>query len=280
MLKSLWHAMPFTGAPPPVVNQIPLIGTIAVSGRPGRVLNFAALETPLKRAFTAGNPKAVVLSINSPGGSPVQSRMILSRIRHLAEEHNVPVIAHIEDVGASGGYMLAVAADDIYADPFALVGSIGVISGGFGFPEAIAKLGVERRVYTAGENKSQLDPFQPEDPEDVRRLEGILDLSHKQFIELVKERRGGRIKAPDHVLFQGEFWLAPQAAEHGLIDGAEDLNAMLRRRFGDRVKTRRIDVDKRSALTKLLTSVFGGVLDPDEMLGAIERRASWARFGR
>ena len=281
MLVRLWHALPFTGDPAPVVNQIPLQGTITPAARAGgKVLNLASLEQPLRQAFTAGRPRAVVLGINSPGGSPVQSRMILQRIRDLSEEHNVPVIAHIEDIGASGGYMIALAGDEIYADPFGIVGSIGVIAGGFGFNEAIAKLGIERRVYTAGENKSQLDPFKPEDPEDVSRLQNLLEKSHKAFVDLVKSRRGNRLKSPDDVLFQGEFWLAPDALEHGLIDGAEDLRAMLRRRFGDRVNIRRIEADRKGMLSRLLSSALGGVFGPDELLGAMERQSLWSRFGR
>lgn len=280
MLKTLWHSLPFTGDPAPVVNLLPLQGTIAPDARTGRTLNLAGLEDPLKKVFTQGSPRAVVLSINSPGGSPVQSRMILARVREMAEKHKIPVIAHIEDVGASGGYMIALAGDEVYADPFSIVGSIGVISGGFGFPEALAKLGIERRVYTAGDNKGQLDPFQPESPRDTRRLEDLLDKSHAGFIGLVKERRGERLKSSDDVLFNGDFWLGPDALDHGLIDGVEDMRAMLKRRFGDRVKIRRIQVEKKGALAKLLGATLERVFGPEALIGALERKSLWARFGR
>lgn len=279
MLKTLWHALPFTASPAPVVNQIPLAGVIAAGARTGRTLNIASVEQAFLQAFTKGSPRAVVVSINSPGGSPVQSSMILSRLRELSDEHKVPVITHIEDIGASGGYMIALAGDEIYADPFAIVGSIGVISGGFGFPEALEKLGIERRVYTAGENKSQLDPFRPENPRDVRRLEDLLEQSHQGFIGIVKKHRGDRLKAADDVLFRGDFWLAEAAAEHGLIDAAEDFRSMLRRRFGDRVKVRRIEADRRGFLAKMLSSSFAPLFSADALMEAAERKALWGKFG-
>lgn len=280
MLKSLWHKLPFTGEPAPRVNLLPLHGTIAPDTRTARSLNLAGLEDALVKAFSAGSPKAVVLGINSPGGSPVQSRMILARARELAEEKKIPLIAHIEDVGASGGYMLALAGDEIYADPFAIVGSIGVIAGGFGFTETLGKLGIERRVYTAGDHKGQLDPFQPENPRDVRRLEDLLDKSHQAFIQVVKERRAERLKSHDETLFNGDFWLAADALDHGLIDGVEDIRAMLKRRFGDRVKVRRIPADRRGTLARLLGSTLERVIGPDALIGALERKSLWSRFGR
>ncbi len=280
MFKFLWHKLPFTGDPAPIVNLLPMNGTIAPDTRTGKSLNLSGLEDSLRKAFTVGSPRAVILSINSPGGSPVQSRMILARARELAEKHKLPLITHIEDVGASGGYMLALAGDEIYADPFAIVGSIGVIAGGFGFPDALEKLGIERRVYTAGDHKGQLDPFRPESPRDVRRLEDLLEKSHKGFVGVVKDRRGERLKGSDDTLFNGDFWLAEDAKELGLIDGVEDMRAMLKRRFGDRVKIRPIPADKKGMLAKLMGASLERVIGPDAILGAIERKSLWSRFGR
>ncbi|ADM10018.1 peptidase S49 [Parvularcula bermudensis HTCC2503] len=280
MLKRLWHRLPFTPEPPPMIHIVPMEGVIAAAGRSSRSLNLSAVEGALEKAFKTGEPRAVLLSINSPGGSPVQSRMILQKVRDLSVEHKVPVIAHIQDVGASGGYMLALAGDEIYADPFALVGSIGVIAGGFGLHEAIGRLGIERRVYTAGENKSQLDPFRPEDPRDVAHLKGILDKSHALFIDLVKTRRGDRLKGEDKIVFTGDFWIADEAQALGLIDGVEDRDALLKRRFGDRVQSRSFDVDKRSLLSRLLSGTMPGAWRPEAVAAALEDKALWGRFGR
>lgn len=280
MLKSLWHALPFTGDPAPIVNLLSLQGVITAEGRPGKSLSAGGLEDSLRKAFTMGQPKAVILSINSPGGSPVQSRMILARIRELSEEEKLPVIAFIEDVGASGGYMIALAGDEIYADPFAIVGSIGVISGGFGFPEALKKLGVERRVVTAGDHKGQLDPFRPQNERDVERLKGLLEKSHESFISVVKDRRQSRLKAEDSVLFNGDFWISEDAAELGLIDAAEDMRAMLKRRFGDRVKIRKIPTEKKNTLAKLLGASISKAFGPDELISALERKSLWSKYGQ
>ncbi len=167
------------------------------------------------------NARAVALLINSPGGSPAQSHLIFRRIRQLADEKKIPVIAFIEDVGASGGYMLACAADEIICDQFSIVGSIGVVGGSFGFPKLMEKLGIERRIYTSGEHKAMLDPFQPEKPDDVKRIKAIQKDIHEHFIALVKERRGARLRGTDKTLFSGEFWTAQKALELGLADGVE-----------------------------------------------------------
>ncbi len=286
--SAVWRALPFTGADTPLVTVIDLAGVIGEAGGQGRKgMSLKRLEKHLEAAFKPSNLSAVALAINSPGGSPVQSRLILNAIRRLATEKEVPVLAFVEDVGASGGYILALAGDEIYADESSIVGSIGVISGGFGFHEAIRRLGVERRVYTAGENKAMLDPFQPEDPKDIARLETILADLHEQFKNLVKERRGEKL-ADDDELFSGAIWTGPAALERGLIDGIAQLNDFLRDRFGKDVKIKRISTEGGSLLKKLLAggdervAGFGGasaLIDAEELMAAGERRALWARYG-
>lgn len=283
-LKSIWRALPFTGEAAPLVTVIEMNGVIGEIGAGRKGLTLKKLEKSIESAFKPGDLKAVALAINSPGGSPVQSRLLLSAVRRQAKEKDVPVLAFIEDVGASGGYILALAGDEIYADESSVVGSIGVISGGFGFSEAIAKIGVERRVYTAGENKSTLDPFRPEDPEDVARLKDMLDDLHQQFIALVKDRRAGKL-IDDDKLFSGRIWTGAQAVEKGLIDGTAQLGDFLRDRFGKDVKAKRISPEGGSLLKMLFS---GGeaknagalsLLDAEEVLAAGERRALWARAG-
>jgi len=285
LFKNLWLKLPFIGESSPRVSVIELNGVIGEMGAGRKGLTLKKIEKAIEAAFKPGDVKAVALAINSPGGSPVQSRLIMSAIRRQASEKEVPVLAFIEDVGASGGYILAIAADEIYADESSIVGSIGVISGGFGFPEAIKKLGIERRVYTAGENKSTLDPFKPEDPEDVARLEVMLAELHDQFIALVKERRGDKLSS-DPDLFSGRFWTGAAAAQKGLVDGTAQLGDFLRDRYGKDVKVKRISPDSGSLLKKLMGGEAGAsglsapsLIDADEMLAAGERRALWARFG-
>ncbi|WP_395073011.1 S49 family peptidase [Hyphococcus sp.] len=282
MLKEFWRALPFIGADAPLVTVIELYGVIGEVGAGRKGLTLKKLEKSIESAFKPSSVKAVALAINSPGGSPVQSRLLLNAIRRAAKDKGIPVLAFIEDVGASGGYILAIAADEIYADESSIVGSIGVISGGFGFHQALEKIGVERRIYTAGENKSTLDPFRPEDPEDVARLEIMLADLHQQFIALVKERRGDKL-VEDGELFSGRFWTGSTAAEKGLVDGTAQLGDFLRDRFGKDVKVKRISAESGSLLKKLLS---GGeaisapsLIDADDMLAAGERRAHWARFG-
>ena len=221
----------------PVVPVVRLTGVIGVTTplRPGLMLSTVARS--LERAFAVKNARAVALIINSPGGSPAQSHLIHRRIRQLAEEKKIPVIAFIEDVGASGGYMLACAADEIVCDTYSIVGSIGVVGGSFGFNKLMAKIGVERRLYTSGDHKAMLDPFQPEKPEDVKRYKAIQKDIHEQFIALVKGRRGGKLTGADKVLFSGEFWTAPKAIELGIADALGDLRSTLRTRYGDKVRT-------------------------------------------
>jgi serine protease SohB len=260
--------LPFLKSPPSV-SVIRLSGMIGSQGR--AVLNDATIGPVIEKAFAKGKPAAVALEINSPGGSPVQSSLIGARIRRLSEEKNIPVIAFVEDVAASGGYWLAAAADEIYADPSSVVGSIGVISASFGVHEFIRKHGVERRVYTAGQSKSMLDPFRPENPEDVARLKTLLEDIHENFIDHVKARRAGKLPEGQD-LFTGEIWLAKRAAELGLIDGIGHLKPLLKERFGEKVKLRRYGV-KRGLLSR-----FGVQMVQDAVQG-IEERAAYARFG-
>ncbi len=251
-------------------------------------LTIAGCATAIERAFNTKNAPAVVLQINSPGGSPVQSRLIYERIRLLARQKNKKVYAFAEDVAASGGYMLACAADEIYADGSSLVGSIGVISSGFGFVHLIHKLGVERRVYTAGENKFQLDPFRPEKPEEVKRLKRIQEIVHEDFIALVKESRGDRIASAGDSLFTGEFWSGRQALELGLIDGIMDMRTKMRSIYGDKVRLKLISTDRgffrrRTGLGSSISGTEFGIGFArgfaDDLISALEERAIWARFG-
>lgn len=280
LLSRLVRALPFIGASDPLVTVIELNGVIGAGGPGRKGLSLQRVEKTIEAAFKPGALAAVALAINSPGGSPVQSRLILNDIRRRAAEKNVPVIAFIEDVGASGGYILALGGDEIYADESSIVGSIGVIAGGFGFVEAIEKLGVERRVHTAGENKSTLDPFKPEAPEDVARLKTVLDDLHDQFIALVRARRPGKA-LDDPNIFSGEFWTAPKAQALGLIDGTAQLGDFLRARYGKDVKIKRMSPEGGSVLKRLLSGgdAGAGLIDADALVDAAQRRALWARFG-
>lgn len=281
LLRKLWRVLPFTGAAGPRVSVIELYGVIGDIGPSRKGLTLQRLEKAIEAAFKPGDLAAVALAINSPGGSAVQSRLICQTIRRLAREKDVPVIAFIEDVGASGGYILAIAGDEIYADDSSVVGSIGVIAGGFGFQDAIARLGVERRVHTAGKNKALLDPFKPENPDDVARLETILDDIHGQFIELVKARRPGKL-ADDPDLFTGAVWTAPRAKALGLIDGTAQLGDFIRARYGKDVRIKRVSPTAGSLLKRLLAggdAEAAPFADADALLAAVERRAMWARFG-
>src|SRR6201995_3833108 len=265
----------------PVVRLSGVIGAVTPL-RPGMTL--AAIAKTLEKAFATRNARAVALVINSPGGSPVQSRQIFLRIRQLAREKNLQVMVFVEDVAASGGYMLACAGDEIYCDPSSILGSIGVVGGSFGMTELIRKIGVERRLYTAGEHKAMLDPFLPEDPDDVARLKAIQREIHAIFIDLVKKSRGTRLKGADDVLFTGEYWAGETAVSLGLADGIGDLRSTLRARFGDKVLTPVI-----APSGGMLSGLFGrrapgaGSLVvaglPDELISALETRAIWSRFG-
>lgn len=259
----------------PFLNSPPTVAVLRLSGAIGTgsrgALSDRALAPLIEKAFKRGKPVAIALEINSPGGSPVQSSLIGARIRRLADEKNIPVIAFVEDVAASGGYWLAAAADEIFADESSVVGSIGVISASFGAQVFLTRHGLERRVHTAGKSKSMLDPFSPEKPEDVRRLKVLLEQIHVNFINHVKARRGPKLEnAPE--IFTGEVWVGREAENRGLIDGIGHLIPVLKQRFGDDVKMRRFEA-RRPFWQK-----FGASIAQDA-IAAIEERAEFARFG-
>ncbi len=268
------------GAVVPVVRLQGVIG-FSTPLRPGMTL--ASVSRPLDRAFAVKGAKAVALSINSPGGSPAQSHLICRRIRQLAAEKNLPVIAFIEDVAASGGYMIACAADEIIGDTYSIAGSIGVVGGSFGFHKLIEKIGVERRLYTSGEHKAMLDPFLPEKPDDVERIKAVQREIHQSFIALVKERRAGKLNGEDAELFSGEYWTAERARSLGLVDSIGDLRSVLRARYGEKVKTPLI-AEKKGLLGRFMPSVSRDALGalagmPDEWVSSVEARALWSRYG-
>ena len=251
--------------------------------RPG--LTLSSYADAIEKAFSLSKIPAVAIIVNSPGGSPVQSNLLFKRIRQLAAEKEKRVYAFCEDVAASGGYFLAIAGDEIYADPSSIVGSIGVVSRSFGFVDMLERAGVERRVYTAGANKNQLDPFLPEDPEDIARLKAIQQDVHDVFIGLVKERRLGKLKAPDAELFSGAFWSASKALEFGLIDGIADLRSKMRQLFGDKIRLKVVAAEKSGLLSRLRrfsgSSGFDrpGLAFADDLVSAVEARTLWSRFG-
>ena len=269
----------------PVVRLSGLIGAVTPL-RPG--MSLAGVARTLERAFSMKSAKAVALVINSPGGSPVQSRQIYLRIRQLAAEKKLPVLVFVEDVAASGGYMIACAGDEIFCDPSSIMGSIGVVGGSFGFQELIKRIGVERRLYTAGEHKGMLDPFLPENPDDVARLKAIQREIHALFIALVKQSRGTRLKGSDDVLFTGEYWAGETSVSLGLADAIGDLRSTLRARYGDKVVTPLVApssgllsglLGRKSAGAGTLASLDGFAGLPDEVISALESRAIWAKFG-
>ncbi len=270
----------------PVVPVLRLSGAIGMAAplRPG--LSLAALAGPIEKAFSMSKAKSVAVVINSPGGSPVQSSLLFQRMRQLADEKGKKIYVFCEDVAASGGYYLAVAGDEIYADASSIIGSIGVISASFGLDQAIAKLGISRRVYTAGTHKGALDPFQPENPDDVARLKAIQRNVHDVFIGVVKDRRVGRLKGPDGEVFSGAFWSATDALELGLIDGISDVRTKMRALHGENVRLRVVPVEKGWLASRFrkLPSVSGDggavrLAFADDLVSAVEIRALWSRFG-
>ena len=276
-----WLRVPFRGRRP-VVPVVRLTGVIGFSTplRPG--LSLASVARMLDRAFATSNAAAVALSINSPGGSPTQSHLIWRRIRELAQEKKRNVIAFVEDAAASGGYMIACAADEIVADPNSIVGSIGVVGGSFGFDKLIAKVGIERRLYTSGEHKAMLDPFLPENADDVERLKKLQREIHDAFIALVKSRRANKLKGPDGDLFSGEYWTGNRALELGLVDAIGDLRSTLRQRFGDRVLTPFIPADRGFFGRRIFGAARGELTQgglAGDIISALEARALWARYG-
>jgi signal peptide peptidase SppA len=268
----------------PVVRLSGTIGAVTPL-RPG--MSLAGVAKILERAFAMKNAKAVAVVINSPGGSPVQSRLIYLRIRQLAVEKKLPVLVFVEDVAASGGYMIACAGDEIFCDPSSILGSIGVVGGSFGFQDLIKKIGVERRLYTAGEHKATLDPFLPENPDDVARLKVIQREIHATFIALVKQSRGARLKGSDDFLFSGEYWAGDTSVTLGLADAIGDLRTILRARYGDKVRTPVVAPPtgllsgllgrKSGAGTSALREGLTGL--PDGLISSLEERAIWAKFG-
>jgi signal peptide peptidase SppA len=253
------------------VTVLRLEGVIGSGPRLGSAaLTDAGLAPLVEAAFRRGRPKAVALAINSPGGSPAQSSLIAARVRRLADERKVPVHAFVEDVAASGGYWLATAADEIHLDPNSIVGSIGVISASFGFQDLLARHGIERRVHTAGEDKSLLDPFRPERPEDVERLKRLQAAIHANFIEQVRARRGARLAEGD--LFTGDVWVGQAAVELGLADGIGHLVPVMKARYGD--KLRFATIAPRRPLFRRL-----GLPGISEAFDALESLGHWARHG-
>lgn len=278
--------------PPPVAAVVRLSGPIGSVGRLRGGLTLASLDSAIERAFRLPRLCCVALAINSPGGSPVQSDLIARRIRDLAEEKNVPVLAFCEDVAASGGYWLACAADQIYVRESSVVGSIGVIAAGFGFPDLLKRIGVERRVYTVGEQKGMLDPFQSEKPDEVAHLKQVQQDIQDHFTAYVRKRRQGRLAAPEDELFTGSFWSGRRALDLGLVDGVGEMRQVLRNRFGEKVVVRRMESGK-AWWRKRFGMAAGHSTDGDGVrsggrgmddavtgvLAAIEERALWSRFG-
>lgn len=253
----------------PLVAVIRLQGVIASGGR-GAALNDAGMAPLIERAFRKGKPVAIALVINSPGGSPAQSSLIAARIRRLSAETKVPVYAFVEDVAASGGYWLATAADEIWVDENSIVGSIGVISAGFGLDEFISRYGIQRRVYTAGKSKSLADPFKPENPEDVARIKDLQEQIHASFIAQVKSRRGDKLTEGD--LYTGEIWVGDKAREVGLVEGIGHIVPKMKEKFGDKVRLAPYQI-RRPLIARFGMSMI------DAGIGAMEERASYARFG-
>ena len=275
-------------SPRPVVAVIRLSGVIGQGGRFQQGLNIHALGSSLETAFKTSGLTALALAINSPGGAPAQSNLIYARIRALAAEKEMPVLAFAEDVAASGGYWLACAADEIYADVNSIVGSIGVVSAGFGFQDMLEKVGVERRIHAQGDRKAMLDPFEPERESDVKRLLAIQKNIHDNFKNLVRERRGERVKISDRKLFSGDIWTGREALDAGLIDGLGEMREILHQKYGDDVKIREVG-RKSSFLKRLIGRGSASAPDlnfenplgnlPGQLLTAIEDRAFWSRFG-
>lgn len=265
--------------------EIPVVrlsGAIMTGNSPLRQnLSLEGIAVQLEKAFANKHSPAVALSINSPGGSPVQSRLIYKRIRDLAAEKNKKVHVFVEDVAASGGYMIAIAGDEIIADPSSILGSIGVVSASFGFTELIKKIGVERRVHTAGKNKATMDPFQPEKASDVEHIKALQLEIHQTFIDMVKERRGSKLQDNDD-LFTGQFWTGITALQLGLIDGLDDMRSHLRKLYGEKTKLNLIQPSR-----GLLGRKNTGGISHAQMLGAageslmnvLEEKALWSRYG-
>jgi signal peptide peptidase SppA len=266
--------------PPPRIAELRLDGIIAPAGPFGRQsLSIERLEPAIRRAFSLPKLAAVALSVNSPGGSAAQSSLIAARIRALAEQKKVPVLAFVEDVAASGGFWLACAADEIFCDATSIIGSVGVISAGFGFQDAIARIGIERRLHTAGARKSLLDPFRPEKPEDVTRLSDLQHQLHEVFKDHVRARRGAKLRGDDASLFEGDIFVGSRAVEVGFADGIGALHATVRARFGERARIVRVGQRRRGLLARLLPVQDAASGLAAGLVEAAEHRAAYARFG-
>jgi len=259
----------------PVVR---LAGTIANSSGFRSNLNLAAVSQSLEKAFKDKDAPAVALLVNSPGGAPVQSRLIYERIRSLAVEKEKQVLVFVEDVAASGGYMIALAGDEIFADETSVVGSIGVVAAGFGFVDLIEKIGVERRVYTSGENKVILDPFQPKKQSDVDHLTTLQEDIHEVFIDMVKDRRGDLL-TDDGEVFTGLFWTGRKARDLGLIDGLGDLRSILKAKYGENAKPKLISTERGFPFKRGGIGVSRPYISGEEILYSLEERSNWARYG-
>lgn len=275
----LFSRLPFIGrGDAPQVTVLALRGAIGVRGPFSSGLSMDRLVRPIAAAFRPKRLAAVALLVNSPGGSPVQSSLIARRIRDLADEKGVPVFAFVEDVAASGGYWLACAADEIWVDDCSLVGSIGVVAAGFGFQDLIARIGVERRVHTAGTRKVILDPFRPEHGEDLEKLEALQRDIHTAFIAHVRARRSGRLAADDATLFSGEFWTGAEGRSLGLVDGIGHAHGVLRAKFGNKVQLRPVTAE-RGLLRRFSRAEGRGVAALDSVVAAVEDRLLWSRYG-
>jgi serine protease SohB len=265
----------------PVVPVVRLSGAIGMQVPLMSSMSLATVSKQLDKAFAYRRASAVALIVNSPGGAPTQSHLIHQRIRQLAERNKKKVLVFVEDVAASGGYMIACAGDEIIADTYSIVGSIGVVSASFGFEKMLKKIGVERRVYTAGDSKRQLDAFLPEKPEDIKRLKALQVSIHADFIALVKKSRGKKINGADKTLFNGEYWLGSQALEYGLIDGIGDMRGTLQKRFGKNVAMPLIAAPS-GFLARRIPGMSGAILPDDwakTALATLEERALWGRYG-
>jgi signal peptide peptidase SppA len=260
-----------------VIPHVRLTGVIGSAGKFKQGLDLAGQKEILKKAFSFKKIKNVAISINSPGGSPVQSHLIFSYIRQLAKKNKIKVLIFAEDVAASGGYLIACAGDEIYANSSSIIGSIGVISASFGFKDLIKKIGIERRVYTAGKNKSTLDPFVEEKEEDIKRLKDIQLELHSDFIKVVETSRGSKLKDPEkNNIFTGEFWTGASALKLGLIDGVGNVDQILKEKFGDKVIIKNFEKSKGFIAKKLSSSIYGPL---DSFANILEEKSMWQKFG-
>lgn len=263
-------------------NEIPVIKLSGVIGQAGsfrKGLTLNDLNKLIEKAFSTKKAPAVFLNINSPGGSPTQSSFIASKIRSLAKKNKTKVYAFVEDVAASGGYWLACAADEIYIDQNSIVGSIGVISPGFGFVEMIKKLGIQRRVFTSGKNKSFLDPFQNAKKEDINKLKEIQNTIHNNFITHVKNSRGKKIKAKDNEVYNGMFWVGEQAVKLGLVDGIGHMEDIMKQKFGKKFKIKVLEPKKSFFQKRFSSSINNNSINFLDLINALEEKLYWSKFG-